>query len=230
MTRGVRESSSRGYVPLLLTVGGQPLDSLGFPAGVCASEAGVFGDAAHRSHSSRPPSKGFSRPSAWSPASTRCERTAAREDRSSDSKGDSSRRQEKHHRGKRPRVVISSVRAARPKRTRVKNGCRARNERPLQGSRASRAKVSSTEETRAFHEARCASRSWSVANERPRKSARAARSRRLAPEAVRDARRGEDNAPRRPIPDRPKHARRRESPSDLARTPQGDQLQEPHDT
>jgi hypothetical protein len=63
VTRGVRESSSRGYVPLLLTVGGQPLDSLGFPAGVCASEAGVFGDAAHRSHSSRPPPKGFSRPS-----------------------------------------------------------------------------------------------------------------------------------------------------------------------
>lgn len=44
----------------------------------------------------------------WSPASTRCERTAAREDRSSDSKVDTSRRQEKHHRGKRPRVVISS--------------------------------------------------------------------------------------------------------------------------
>jgi hypothetical protein len=55
VTRGVRESSSRGYVPLLLTVGGQPLDSLGFPAGVRASEAGVFGNAAHRSHSSRPP-------------------------------------------------------------------------------------------------------------------------------------------------------------------------------
>jgi hypothetical protein len=73
VTRGVRESSSRGYVPLLLTVGGQPLDSLGFPAGVCASEAGVFGDAAHRSHSSWPPSKGFSRPSAGSLASTRCE-------------------------------------------------------------------------------------------------------------------------------------------------------------
>jgi len=44
VTRGVRESSSRGYVPLLLTVGGQPLDSLGFPAGVRASEAGVFGE------------------------------------------------------------------------------------------------------------------------------------------------------------------------------------------
>jgi len=67
VTRGVRESSSRGYVPLLLTVGGQPLDSLGFPAGVRASEAGVFGDAAHRSHSSRPPSKGFSRPSKMEP-------------------------------------------------------------------------------------------------------------------------------------------------------------------
>jgi hypothetical protein len=69
VTRGVRESSSRGYVPLLLTVGGQPLDSLGFPAGVRASEAGVFGNAAHRSHSSWPPSKGFSRPSAGSFAS-----------------------------------------------------------------------------------------------------------------------------------------------------------------
>ena len=67
MTGGVRESSSRGYVPLLLTVGGQPLDSLGFPAGVRASEAGVFGDAAHRSHSSRPPSKGFSRPPKMEP-------------------------------------------------------------------------------------------------------------------------------------------------------------------
>jgi len=87
---------------------GEPLDSLGFPAGVRASEAGVFGNAAHRSHSSRPPSEDFSRPSNRSPASTRCERTAAREDGSSDSKVDPSRRQEKHHRGKRPRVVISS--------------------------------------------------------------------------------------------------------------------------
>jgi len=112
----------------------------------------------------------------------------------------------------------------------VKNGCRARNARPLQGSRASRAKVSSTEETLAFHEAGCASRSWSVANESPRNSARAARSRRQAPEAVRDAHRREDNARQRPVTDRPKHARRRESPSDLARAPQGARLQEPHDT
>jgi hypothetical protein len=140
-----------------------------------------------------------------SPASTRCERTAAREDRSTDSKVDTSRRQEKHHRGKRPRVVISSARAARPKRTRVKNGCRARNTGPLQGSRASRAKVSSTEETPGFHETGCASRSWSVAPRvlargvsSPRNSARAARSRRQAPEAERDAHRGEDNAPRCP--------------------------------
>lgn len=133
----------------------------------------------------------------WSPASTRCERTAAREDRSSDSKVDRSRRQEKHHRGKRPRVVISSAGAARRKRTRVKNGCRARNTGPLQGSRASRAKVSSAEETPGFHETGCANRSWSVANESPRNSARAARSRRQAPEAVRDTHRGEDNAPQR---------------------------------
>jgi len=48
---------------------------------------------------------------------------------------------------------------------RVKNGCRARNARPLQGSRVSRAKVSSAEETRTFHEVRCANRSWSAANE-----------------------------------------------------------------
>lgn len=166
----------------------------------------------------------------WSPASTRCERTAAREDRSSDSKVDRSRRQEKHHRGMRPRVVISSGGAARPNRTRVKNGCRARNERPLQGSRASRAKVSSAEETRAFHEAWCASRSWSVATKaletaRGPLEADDRRQRRYVTRAV-----GNKTPGSAPLTDRPKHARRRESPSDLVRTPQGDQLQEPHDT
>jgi hypothetical protein len=129
VTRGVRESSSRGYVPLLLTVGGQPLDSLGFPAGVRASEAGVFGNAAHRSHSSRPPAKGFSRPSAWGLASR---------DASCSSKSGEARRQVVRQQGRpvaktreaSPRYATSCrdlVRgAARFRRTRVKNGCRAR--------------------------------------------------------------------------------------------------------
>jgi len=89
---------------------------------------------------------------------------------------------------------------------RVKNGCRARNARPLQGSRATRAKVSSTEETRAFHEVRCANRSWSAANERPRNCARAARSRRQAPEAVDDMPRREETPDEPSIDPSPKHA------------------------
>lgn len=230
MTRGVRESSSRGYVPLLLTVGGQPLDSLGFPAGVCASEAGVFGDATHRSHSSRPPSKGFSRPSKMEPrihamrANSGARRQIVRQQGRSVAKT----------REASPRYATSCrdlVRgAARFRRTRVKNGCRARNERPLQGSRASRAKVSSAEETRAFHEAWCASRSWSVATKaletaRGPLEADDRRQRRYVTRAV-----GNKTPGSAPLTDRPKHARRRESPSDLVRTPQGDQLQEPHDT
>jgi hypothetical protein len=135
---------------------------------------------------------------AWSLASTRCGRTAAREDRSSDSKVDRSRRQEKHHRGKRPGVVISSARAARPKRTRVKNGCRARihGASPRVSSLQSEGVLGRGDPWLSRDRVR---ESVLVGCERALENcARAARSRRQAPEAERDGHRGEDNAPRSP--------------------------------
>lgn len=148
---------------------------------------------------------------------------------STDSKVDRSRRQEKHHRGKRPRVVISK--ASERSLARVKNGCRARNARPLQGSRASRAKVSSAEETRTFHEVRCASRSWSTANDCPRNCARAARSRRQAPEAVGSCPAREETPGESSITHhRSTHGDVNRRPTWFDRRKKALVLQEPHDT
>jgi len=100
----------------------------------------------------------------WGLASTRCERTSSAR-RQVDRQQD---RLVAKTRGASPREATSCRDLeSEPQGTlaRVKNGCRARNARPLQGSRASRAKVSSAEETRTFHEVRCANRSWSTANE-----------------------------------------------------------------
>lgn len=66
-----------------------------FPAGVRASETGVFGEAARRSHSSRPLREAVPASRSKGLALKRCGRTAAREDRLLDSKSDRSRRQEK---------------------------------------------------------------------------------------------------------------------------------------
>jgi hypothetical protein len=77
--------------------------------------------------------------------------------------------------------------------------------------------VSSADETRAFHAARCATRSWSRSYE-PRNCAR------LTRQGRRDARGGAAARPlgkKRPSSERRyllKHARRRESPSDLVRS------------
>jgi len=100
----------------------------------------------------------------WGLASTRCERTSSAR-RQVDRQQD---RLVAKTRGASPREATSCRDLeSEPQGTlaRVKNGCRARNARPLQGSRVSRAKVSSAEETRTFHEVRCANRSWSTANE-----------------------------------------------------------------
>jgi len=162
VTGGVRESSSRGYVPLLLTVGGRTPRLTGLSGRCVCVRSGSL------RKSSTPialdpatieglfPSFGMeSRIHAMRAHSGARRRVVRQQGRPVAKTREAS-----------PREATSCRdlvrRAARRKRTRVKNGCRARNTGPLQGSRASRAKVSSAEETPDFHEAGCANRSWSV--------------------------------------------------------------------
>jgi hypothetical protein len=198
VTRGVRESSSRGYVPLLLTVGGQPLDSLGFPAGVCASEAGVFGDATHRSHSSRPPSKGFSRPSKMEPRihAMRANSGARRQIVRQQGRSVAKTREASPRYATSCRDLVRRSRKAEPHES---------EERLQSSEREASPRVSSLQSEGVLGRGDpCLSRGMvreSVlvgCDESPRNSARAARSRRQAPEAVRDARRREQNARQRP--------------------------------
>jgi hypothetical protein len=141
----------------------------------------------------------------------------AREDRSSDSKVDRSRRQEKHHRGKRPRVVISSRSRKVPSHE---------SEERLQSS-----------ETRGLSkgleppERRCPRPRRPVPFTRYGARVGLGRLRMNALEIARGPLEADDRRQRRyvtrtvgkttprdaSITDRPKHARRRESPSDLVR-------------
>jgi hypothetical protein len=93
-TWGVRESVSRGSVPLFLTKGGQLLDSWAHrPVRVQPKRESPVRSASIALELIA--TKGFPRPFSSGFAPTGCERTAAREEWSLDSKSDGSRRQEK---------------------------------------------------------------------------------------------------------------------------------------
>lgn len=196
---------------------------VGSPAGVCAVEAGVFGTQ-HIDRTRVGRHEGLSRPSfRWSRI-MRCGRIAVREESSLLSKSDGSRRQEKRSR-KRPRVVISRV------RSREINGCRAHAPAPSPRGASRRAKVSSAEETRAFHEARCASRSWF-------RSCRTSKLREARPAATTGHQRWSRSSPSReetpgqraPRSHRSTHGDVNRRPTWFVRLQPADVLQEPHDT
>jgi hypothetical protein len=151
------------HVPLLLTIGGQHLDSWTFrPA--CAHPKREFSEKRHVDRTRAGHCEGLF-PSFDQRASHPRDAGEQRREKTGRSIARTTGREDKRSacskRGKRPRVVIEGARKSSGD---GRNGCRAHGHETSPRVSSRRAKVFLAGKTRTFHEVRCANRSWSNSN------------------------------------------------------------------